>query len=291
MTLPYESEDTCAVCGVVSEHTHLLSTNSYGAPDLDGRPPEMERSTIEWSIHRCPECGYCAPNIGQVIAGAAEVVNAQAYRQQLADSHMPYLAQSFLCCALVAEAQEGLVASRIAVANRLKAAWACDDARDAAAAADCRKQTAAAVRRIHQLDGRLFDRIFSGDEALLADLYRRSEQFGEADATAQVALVRAGTVLDRLVFELQLRLVAARDAGAHTFDEVTEHDDGAWEARGRKIIARGLAILAEHPDGLRYRAFEDRVQDADPSLHFQTVADFIWEVLKVHPNVAYDPTP
>ena len=35
---------TCTVCSAKSEQTVIGSTNAFGAPDLDLRPPEMQRS-------------------------------------------------------------------------------------------------------------------------------------------------------------------------------------------------------------------------------------------------------
>jgi len=59
MTLPFSRDEVCAVCGAVSEQTGVLSTITFGPPDLDGRPAPLKRATIEWAIHRCPNGGYC----------------------------------------------------------------------------------------------------------------------------------------------------------------------------------------------------------------------------------------
>jgi hypothetical protein len=41
----------------------VSTTNEIGSRDLDNRPAEMMRSTIQYWICRCPKCGYCAPDI------------------------------------------------------------------------------------------------------------------------------------------------------------------------------------------------------------------------------------
>ena len=137
MTLPFGSSDTCAVCGVVSEQTGVLSTSTFGAPDLDGRPAEMKRSTIGWWVHRCPGCGYCAPSIDEAPADAADLVRSAPYRQQLDDPLTPELARMFLCSAMIVETSGGPVARGL-VTPLICAAWACDDAGAVDVAVRCR---------------------------------------------------------------------------------------------------------------------------------------------------------
>ncbi len=44
---------TCAVCGKTCSITEIISTNLFGAPDLDTRPAEMERSAIKKLVQVC----------------------------------------------------------------------------------------------------------------------------------------------------------------------------------------------------------------------------------------------
>lgn len=217
MTLPLESDDTCAVCGTVSHQTHLLSTNSFGASDLDGRPPQMKRSTMAWWVHRCPECGYCSPNIAEAPATAVETARSEAYQAQLNDPRMPDLARSFLCAALVAEADKGLASGGV-VRCCLCAVWACDDAESADAAIECRLRAAAALEALHKRGGR-YVRGGVEDFALLADLYRRAGRFDDAGVAASVGLRKAGSTVPRRLMELHLRLIAAADTAAHSCAE------------------------------------------------------------------------
>ena len=226
MTLPFGSSDTCAVCGAVSEQTGVLSTNEFGAPDLDGRPPEMRRSTINWWVHRCPGCGYCASSIDEAPAGAGDVVRSAAYRQQLDDFLTPELARMFLCSSMIVEVSGGPAAPGL-VAPLICAAWACDDAGDVDAAVRCRLRAASAIDALRSAGGSYMDDDPGGDDLTLADLYRRSERFEEAGAAAQAGLQRAADPFLRQLLELQLSLAGARDAGRHTCDEVA---GGAGEA-------------------------------------------------------------
>ena len=57
MTTQSAEECTCAVCGRVSMQGVIMSTNAFGSPDLDLRPPPMERFTIDHWVQECPHCG------------------------------------------------------------------------------------------------------------------------------------------------------------------------------------------------------------------------------------------
>jgi len=217
VTVPYDNDDSCAVCGTVSHHTHLLSTTYFGASDLDGRPSQMKRSTMSWWVSRCPECGYCASSIAKAPATAGETVRSETYQAQLRDPRMPDLARSFLCAALVAEADKGLASGGV-LEYCLCAAWACDEAESADAAVECRLRAAAALEALHKRG----DRYVRGgieDFALLADLYRRAGRFDDAGVAASVGLRKAGSTVPRRLMELHLRLIAAADTTAHSCAE------------------------------------------------------------------------
>jgi len=97
MTTFDELPVTCAVCGTTSVHPILMSTNSFGSPDLDLRPAEMQRSTVWMWVQRCPQCGYCADSLDKAGDGADAVTASASYREQLVDPGLPELAVSFVC--------------------------------------------------------------------------------------------------------------------------------------------------------------------------------------------------
>src|SRR5919201_2873294 len=140
MTTFEEIQATCGVCGAISAQQAIASTSRFGAPDLDLRPPELERSTLAWRCARCPVCGYVAgADLGLPAGAAAEAVRAtidgQPYKAASADGGLPQHARDACCRALVADA----VGDEPAAAQyRLWAAWACDDSGAAAAAARLR---------------------------------------------------------------------------------------------------------------------------------------------------------
>src|SRR5450759_448182 len=224
MTLPFSRDEVCAVCGAASEQTGVLSTSTFGPPDLDGRPAPLKRATIEWAIHRCPNCGYCSPNLGDAAEHAAKVVRSTTYQEQLSDQTVPELARWFLCAALVAEKGEGAAASHARALHLLHAAWACDDADAVEVAGRCRLQAAAAGEAAITAGESLSDQDPAGDHAFLADLYRRAGRFDEAGAAARAGLDLADADLFRDLLGLQLMLVEARDASVHTCDELPGGD-------------------------------------------------------------------
>ena len=48
----------CSICGKTTKKDILGSCSSFGAPDLDYRPPQMGRGTMKWWTQECPYCGY-----------------------------------------------------------------------------------------------------------------------------------------------------------------------------------------------------------------------------------------
>ena len=65
MTTMHEEKVQCCVCGKKNNHEVVGSSYSHGSSDLDTRPPEMTRSTIYYSIQRCPSCGYSASDLSE----------------------------------------------------------------------------------------------------------------------------------------------------------------------------------------------------------------------------------
>ena len=46
MTTMFDKAVECSICGEKSNHTVIRSTNSFGSPDLDRRPPEMPLAMV-----------------------------------------------------------------------------------------------------------------------------------------------------------------------------------------------------------------------------------------------------
>lgn len=219
MTTLFPIDETCFNCGTVSQFTVVGSTNTFGGhPDLDTRPPEMARSTIRFWVRRCPSCGYCAPEISRGSDLAKTTITSEAYRGQLNSPRFPELANSFLCQAILLASEDDHAGAGWAA---LRAAWACDDAH-LEEAASCRTiaaehfNTATAVGQSYAVDP-------SVEQAILADLLRRSNQFQKAIQAAEEGLARCPDDLARRVLVFQKALAEEHDADCHTIAEARQY--------------------------------------------------------------------
>jgi len=240
----------CAVCGAISQHSELGSTNTMGPPDLDLRPAPMARWTLAEQVQRCPECGYCAGDIAVASESAAQVVANDAYQAQLIHEGYPELTRRYLCASLILSVQgDDAGAGRAA----LMGAWAADDVVDwnspdaidfedecglisaaeaarrqqeeqasaAAAAAHCRR-LAIGYFEADRRRGLTFAADEASADAMLADLNRRVGDFEAARGYARAGIERGvqGFVLN--VFKYQLRLADMADTACHNVEEAGE---------------------------------------------------------------------
>ena len=56
-TIDYQTV-CCSVCGEESRQGTITSYSTFGAPDMDFRPPSMYRETMRFWAQECPHCGY-----------------------------------------------------------------------------------------------------------------------------------------------------------------------------------------------------------------------------------------
>ena len=212
MTTFFRQEVKCANCHKSSEHQALGSTNAFGSPDLDLRPPEMQRSTMSAWLQQCPHCGYVAPKLSKGTDDMAAVSQSD-YRASLSDQRFPELARRFLAHALLLVSSEPDSAAH----SRLSAAWVCDDLGKSDLAVECRRLAAECLAKL---------RPFADDEqgvsqgAIFVDVLRRAGQWeqAEAECAALLACKNAKEIL-RQVLEYQSRLIGEHDKDAHRVDE------------------------------------------------------------------------
>jgi hypothetical protein len=215
MTTLYEEKVRCSVCRAKHKYTLVGSTNRFGSPDLDTRPPEMERSAISYFVQRCPKCGYCASDVSKASPEAQTVVNRKEYKDQLNDPTYPVEANSFLCKAIIHRECREFAAATMAL---IHAAWVCDDSGHLDQARTCR-QKAADMLTITERN----DQEVSGQQgavtAILVDLLRRSGQVEEARRV--IAERRDGITEDIIarVLDYQTTLLDKNDVSCHTIAE------------------------------------------------------------------------
>lgn len=220
MTTIHETEKKCAVCGKISKHNDVLSTNAFGSPDLDTRPPQMMRSTINMWINTCPSCGYCAPDISEWIEKAPEIVRSDFYKRQLNDPEFPSIANAFLCFSLIQESAGDYAGAGWA---NIHAAWICDDAGYDAGAQKCRKKAVSLLEKAKEA-GQKFGKQVGAEEALMTDLLRRSGQFELALKVCDDGLKKKPDKIISNILQFQKVLISKSDVACHTVAEAMGED-------------------------------------------------------------------
>ena len=217
MTTFVEKEAVCGACGETVEVTLMGSTNRFGYPDLDLRPPEMMRSTMWMWLKECTNCGYCAEDIGEIEPEEKAIVLGDSFiklRQSIGD--LDDMARRFRAAAFIA-AERGFHAS--AFQHTLHEAWAHDDCQDTVRASAARLNAVDHINQAHRNQIRLYDED-GADAAMVAELLRRAGEFQRSEIKCRAALDDecADHVRQTLGFELDL--CSVRDAGCHTMEEV-----------------------------------------------------------------------
>lgn len=200
-----EPHPVCAVCGTGSRQAPFRPSPPEQAPDLDLRPGEPVRSSMSRWLQQCPSCGYAAPDIAKAHPAAAQAVAAAPFRALLAETGHPPLARRFLAWGHVLEETGALHAAAEAT---LQAAWVADDLGRADLARHWRLDAVALWRSGLPLDAEQTVRV--------VDALRRAETWEDAAATAEALQRSRPPEAVAQVIGLELRLIAARDAGRHT---------------------------------------------------------------------------
>ena len=209
MSVPKRVKLSCAVCSAVSEQTILLSTNRFGAPDLDLRPAEMMRSTMPWWIQECPKCNYVstsinnAPKINKHWLMSDEYQNCPQFASRLAKSFYRH----YLICRKIGAHNDAFQAA-------LRAAWCCDDMNDTEKATLCRTLALEELHSVMNL-GRKNDTLI----VVKSDILRRSGRFDEVIKEFYGVELTDKLCSDILSFEVAK--AKEKDSECYTVDDVT----------------------------------------------------------------------
>jgi hypothetical protein len=211
-------KNTCCLCNKQNEYSMLLSSNAFGASDLDTRPPESMRSTMFAWVQRCPNCGYSSSDITRATEKTKPVIESAEYRAQLENKDFPDLANSFLCKAMIAEKFGNFAAAAMAT---IHAAWTCDDAEYEESAKKCRINAFKLLKKSTK-KGDCFTQQNGGDIAIMTDLLRRSGQFEGALALIEENLDKITDYSIKKVLIFQIRLIFNSDTRCHAISECAE---------------------------------------------------------------------
>jgi len=217
MTTIFPTSRICGLCRSDTEQLVMGSTTTFGSPDLDFRPPPLLRDSLEAWIGECPGCGYCAPDVSKRSRGAGKVVRGRRYREQLRGTSSPQLANRFLCWSMIQQE-----AGQIAEAGwaALHAAWVCDDGNGfASAAIACRRRSVELLGEA-KARGQKFCRYAGEEDALLVDLFRRTNQMDHARRVCRRRLQQRPSKNARTILQFQVVLIESGDTLAHSVGEI-----------------------------------------------------------------------
>jgi hypothetical protein len=221
----------CGVCGMESRQAPFRPAAPEQAPDLDLRPGQPVRGTMQRWLQQCPHCGYSAPDITQAHPAAAQAVGAANFRALLNDASHPPLARRFLAWALVLEETGALHAAAEAT---LHAAWTADDLGRADLASTWRLEAVALWRSGPPLDAEQRVRV--------VDALRRAEVWDDAADTAQALLREKPPEAVAQVLMLELRLIEAQDTGRHSVATALPPPARRPHVSHQKSIKRGEGL-------------------------------------------------
>ncbi len=219
MTTYHPQTQVCCICGTSNECSVIGSTNTLGAPDLDLRPAEMERSTMHAWFHQCKNCHYVSVDLSRETQDAKSIVDSTDYQELMADSEIPEVAKRFVACSLLNAKDREI--SGVAL---LRAAWDCDDHDKPDMAKAYREQSADLLRQLQPFEDQEEQATIG---VMLIDVLRRAARFEEANKLADQMLKfktvkRSPAML--AVVKFQKSLCESQSIERHTIDEAMKTD-------------------------------------------------------------------
>jgi hypothetical protein len=211
----------CCICGTISPVYEIASTSIFGSPDLDTRPPEMQRSTIKYWIQRCPTCGYCSRDLTEAHKITEKILAESTYQYQLNHGNYSKLANSFLCLSMIENAAKKYSSTTWAL---IHAAWVCDDDDKLLQAKECRVR-AAKMLILSEENSQLVSEQPFGSYCILLDLLRRSEQFAEANKLIDKHFFKLEDYVMQKIFNFQLHLIENNDLRCYTIEDAMNFEN------------------------------------------------------------------
>lgn len=208
MTTINAEKCTCGNCGATVFVRVVTSTNAMGYPDLDLRPPEMKRSTMQYWVQECRECGYVNRKIETDATPYKELIASDEYVNCGGYGFNNPLTRRFYKSALIAVADGDFDAAFSAFLN---AARASDDSLDIEEAIICRKKA------ISVYDG-MTDATNEHRMVQRADLLRRAGEFDRLIAEYSDAEYSEEVLNDVIAFHLAK--AKEKDSACYTIADV-----------------------------------------------------------------------
>lgn len=226
MSLCFDEEIKCSVCGNKQSFPVYVSFSSFGPPDLDQRPFELDKKIMKNMLQKCPFCGYVAYDVSEPCPVDRRFLRSIAYRTCnwrffLSPVAKRYYKQYLIACKIPNDAE--------AYDAVLHAAWACDDSHDKRNARYCRQL---AVIQIDKLIQEADNPKETVEELLLikADLLRRSGRFSEVVRDYRRIRFSNERMNDIRIYEI--KMARRKNSKCCTVDDALEYQK--LEARRNK---------------------------------------------------------
>ena len=191
MARPGPPRRVCGVCGAPAPPVFRAPAPEI-APDLDLRPGEPARSTMDRWLQSCRRCAAAAPDLAVLPAAVRDAIPPDWDRS----------ASPFHRWAALAEA---LGDARSQAEALLQAAWMADDAGDEATATAVRLRVAELWRQAPDTETAL----------RRLDVLRRAGAFTDAGAWAETLATRTLDEPSGAILRFQTARIVARDRGRH----------------------------------------------------------------------------
>ena len=201
--------ENCAICGKKIIYNTLGSTNSFGATDLDSRPPEMMRSTMSWWLKECERCGYVSTHLSYNRNITRKWLKSEKYTSCDERDFESDLAKRFYKYYLINLETED---PKKAFYAALHTAWCCDDQKDTDNAIHCRECALVEIEKIIPTTRKSEDLII-----IKADLLRRTGQFEAVIEEYQGKSFSKD--LSNKIIAFQIERAKAKDTACYTVDD------------------------------------------------------------------------
>lgn len=223
MTMLHELFVKCGACGKISHVTEMSSTSSFGACDLDTRPPALFPFTM--LLQCCEHCGYVDIDIADGSSDMYDFTQSDMYKTcdgietecTEAQEYIRYaLLQAHKKVATIWNDEECENTQENVFWGFLNAAWACDDTNETDAAKECRKRCLDLINiLIVNTKDQEQKETYLG---IKADLLRRTGQF-DALTVEYENKTFSNKYVDQVI-RFQLDLAQSKDTKRYSMDNI-----------------------------------------------------------------------
>ncbi|MFA5803265.1 MAG: DUF2225 domain-containing protein [Melioribacteraceae bacterium] len=218
MTTKNDQKITCSNCNKSSKQIIIVTTNELGASDLDTRPAEMRRSTLQYWIQTCPYCGYCSTDLNDIQENISQIINSYTYKIKLNNKYNPSLANAFSCSALINQINKNYSESAWAF---IYAAWVCDDFKDESNAIFFRKKAIDLIDLLEK-ENKFLTKNEESHILIKIDLLRRATLFNQALKQIETDSTKIKNEKALKILNYEKKLIIDFDIGCYSIRDVFE---------------------------------------------------------------------